>query len=99
MKYLTDFYVLQVLATTHWEKVSVEDGDRREQELRTSTEFYGTMIRRGSTMMRHMDNAISARSVVAHLVNRHTTTVLDIQREMVADRVGLKETEAGKVLQ
>ncbi|KAH8750693.1 P-loop containing nucleoside triphosphate hydrolase protein, partial [Hyaloscypha sp. PMI_1271] len=88
-----------VLATTHWEKVSAEDGDRREAELRTSTEFYGTMIRRGSTMMRHMDNAISAKAVVAHLVNQHTTTVLNIQREMVADKVGLKETEAGRVLQ
>jgi hypothetical protein len=92
-------FILQVLATTHWENIATEDGDRREAELRTSTEFYGTMIRRGSTMMRHMDNAISAKAVVAHLVNQHTTTVLNIQREMVADKVELKETEAGRVLQ
>lgn len=92
-------FILQVLATTHWEHIALEDGDRREAELRTSTEFYGTMIRRGSTMMRHMDNTISAKAVVAHLVNQHTTTVLNIQREMVADKVELKETEAGRVLQ
>ena len=87
-----------MLATTHWEKVSAE-GDRREAELRTSTEFHRTMIRRGSTVMRHMDNAISAKAVVAHLVNQHTTTVLNIQRKMVAERMGLRETEAGCVLQ
>ncbi|KFZ01546.1 hypothetical protein V500_00723 [Pseudogymnoascus sp. VKM F-4518 (FW-2643)] len=88
-----------VLATTHWEKVSAVDGERREAELESSTEFYGTMVRRGSKMMRHMDNAASAKAIVAYLINKQKTTVLNIQREMAEDGICLKETEAGRVLQ
>ncbi|KAI9784187.1 MAG: hypothetical protein M1839_002693 [Geoglossum umbratile] len=87
-----------VLATTMWSDVSIDDGNRREQELRTSTEFYGSMVQKGSTMFRHTGDRHSAMNIIAHLVNRRTTTLLNIQREMANEGLPLDETEAGREL-
>ncbi|KAF3921970.1 hypothetical protein ABW20_dc0103622 [Dactylellina cionopaga] len=86
-----------VLATTMWENVLPAEGNSREQDLRTSTEFYGTMIQKGSAMFRHTGDRNSAMNIINHLVNKRTTTVLSLQREM-ATGLNLDETAAGKEL-
>jgi hypothetical protein len=75
------------LVTTFWEDVIPKVGENREAELKTTEEFYGAMLRRGSVMLRHENSENSARSVISYLVNRGTTTVL------------LDETAAGAALE
>ena len=93
-----DSFSSVVLATTFWEDVDVENGNRREMELRTTQQFYGAMLRDGSMMMRHTDNTNSAMSIVSYLVNRGTTTILNIQRELDRGK-RLDETAAGAELE
>ncbi|KAL5353743.1 hypothetical protein ACLOAV_001784 [Pseudogymnoascus australis] len=87
-----------VLATTMWSEVSDHDGNRRELELRTSKEFYGSMVSKGSTMFRHTGDRNSAMNIIAHLINKRSTTLLNIQREMANEGLALDETEAGREL-
>lgn len=93
-----DSFSSVVLATTMWSEVSAQDGNRRELELRSSTEFYGSMIQKGSAMFRHTGDKNSAMNIIAYLVNRRTTTLLNIQREMANEGLALDETEAGREL-
>lgn len=86
------------LVTTFWEDVIPRVGERRETELRNTDEFYGTMLRQVSVMLRHENSENSARSVIAYLVGRGTTTVLHIQREL-GDGKQLDETAAGAALE
>jgi hypothetical protein len=86
------------LVTTFWEDVTPRAGENREAELKTTEEFFGAMLRRGSAMLRHENSEHSARSIISYLVNRGTTTVLHIQREL-GDGKQLDETAAGAALE
>jgi len=89
-----------IMATTMW-----GDGgwtpeqhlfDQREAELKDTPEFWGDMVRAGSLVVRHTNNHSSAMSIIAHLVDRNTTTVLGLQKEMVDEHKSLQDTEAGR---
>ncbi|KAJ5203307.1 hypothetical protein N7449_005386 [Penicillium cf. viridicatum] len=87
-----------ILATTMWERVSLEDGERREQELERTSEFWGEMIMRGAQVKRHQNNANSAWSLVDIFASRSSTrrkAVLTIQQEMVVQHKPLDKTDAG----
>jgi hypothetical protein len=85
-----------VLVTTMWEHVNPADGDIREADLQNTAEFWGDMIRENSTTMRHLNNHHSAMNIIAYLIQKRTTTVLEIQTEMVDLKRPLDETEAGR---
>ena len=86
------------LVTTFWEDVVLRAGEARERELMLTPEFYGTMLRAGSKMKRHTNNRESAMAIIADLVDRGTTTVLNIQHELGAGKQ-LDETAAGVELE
>jgi hypothetical protein len=81
-----------VLATTMWEKVTEEEGTRREEELKQV--FWKEMIASGSTVRRIMTGrADDARALVkSMLTNRPTSTRL---QEELRDGKALIQTEAG----
>lgn len=88
-----------VLATTMWENVDRQKADKRENELRTKSEYWGDMITNGSTMLRHQNNRQSAMRLIDHFVKKPAevaTTVLDLQKEMVDDDLTLAMTGAGQ---
>lgn len=85
-----------VLATTMWANVSHSDGNARESELKSTAEFWGDMVREGSEIYRHMDNYHSAMNIISHLLNKGTTTILGLQKEMVDEKKTLDATEAGR---
>jgi len=85
-----------VLATTMWSDVSPDMGDAREQELRETAEFWGDMIREGSTVYRHTDDYNSAMNIISFLTDRDTKTILGLQAEMVDQKRSLEDTEAGR---
>lgn len=91
-----------VLATTMWEMVSPEDGERREQELMRTSEFWGEMILRGAQVKRHQNTADSAWHLVEIFASRSSTrrkAILTIQEEMVMQRKPLSKTDAGLELE
>ncbi|KAK4553240.1 hypothetical protein LTR86_009770 [Recurvomyces mirabilis] len=84
-----------VLATTFWNKVTAEEGDSREAQLRTGKEFWKSMVDEGSQMIRQDDEATSALHIIERLVQKKTTIELAIQREMRGGMT-LDQTGAGK---
>ncbi|KAH7351273.1 P-loop containing nucleoside triphosphate hydrolase protein [Rhexocercosporidium sp. MPI-PUGE-AT-0058] len=92
-----------ILATTMWQALETTEAGReiglqREQELQ-KPEFWGSMIERGSKIVKHDGSAESARDIVSSLVERETDVVLDIQVQLVDDEKTLDETSAGQYIQ
>ncbi|OCK73986.1 hypothetical protein K432DRAFT_250303, partial [Lepidopterella palustris CBS 459.81] len=84
-----------ILATTFWGEVNKELAVKREAELETTSEFWGDMIARGSTMKRLKDRR-TALEIIELLVGKAPVT-LQIQDELVKGKK-LVETEAGKIV-
>ncbi|KAK6063299.1 hypothetical protein SCUP515_12522 [Seiridium cupressi] len=91
-----------ILVTSFWEQVSETVGIQREIELRTESDFWGSMLANGSRIERHMaDNTESARRLVDVILRiseqRGSAEVpLNIQQEMVDRKTSLRDTEAVK---
>lgn len=85
-----------ILATTMWADVSPANGSAREAELKNTGEFWGDMIRAGSVVYRHTDDYNSAIRIISHILGKQSTTVLELQRELVDERISLGNTKAGR---
>ncbi|KAF6824170.1 hypothetical protein CPLU01_11017 [Colletotrichum plurivorum] len=88
-----------ILATTMWEDVKEEQGNKREEELKKRPEFWGEMINKGSTVFRHQNTQESALNLVKYFLEKppgEATTILDLQREMVDQGRSLDQTGAGQ---
>lgn len=93
-----------VLVTTMWNVleqsgVASNSGVQRENELRGNDNFWGRMEKGGSRIVRHSGDLQSARDIVSLLVDKKSTVVLDIQRQMVDEEKSLDETTAGNYVQ
>jgi hypothetical protein len=91
-----------VLVTTMWERLqSQTDGEIREEELKTTNDWWGWMWQRGSRIERHTNDAASARRLVEMFVPRSETAApeqisLAIQEEMALQNKLLQSTAAGE---
>ncbi|KAF2248489.1 hypothetical protein BU26DRAFT_377994, partial [Trematosphaeria pertusa] len=85
-----------ILVTTFWSEVSKQDALRREERLSSTSEFWGDMLERGSTMKRLVDRQ-SALDIVGLLVKK-TQVTLRIQHELVEDKKSLMDTAAGQTV-
>lgn len=85
-----------ILATTFWSEVQKADALRREDELKTTPEFWGDMVERGSVVKRLVDQE-DALEIVGHLISKPKIT-LQIQRELVEDNKCLVDTAAGQAV-
>jgi cytochrome c556 len=90
-----DNFRMVKLATTMWEKVSEEEGERRQEQLKK--EYWKDMINRGSTVHRISKDPQDAIKLVKSFLGG-TTTVLQLQDELNKGRT-LGETEAGAAIQ
>lgn len=88
-----------ILATTLWRKGIEHFGRQRLGELKSIPEFWGSMVSRGSKVYRHDDSKESALRIVSDLIERKTRVVLDIQHQMVDQKMALKDTAAWRALQ
>ncbi|KAL8344117.1 hypothetical protein RB601_004575 [Gaeumannomyces tritici] len=93
-----DALKMVILATTMWEQVNQEVGNVREEELRTTEEYWGFMVQRGSRIFRHTNNPDSALRLVRHFMGEHRPETLAIQSEMVDNGRSLDQTSAGQEL-
>jgi hypothetical protein len=92
-----------VLATTMWGDVKLQSGgyaaaERREEQLKTTEEFWGSMIRGGAHVRRHTNDRKSAEAIVSAIVGATKKIALDIQIEMVDKKIPLDQTSAGQYL-
>ncbi|KAL8288224.1 hypothetical protein RB597_000359 [Gaeumannomyces tritici] len=87
-----------ILATTMWGLVDQEVGKVREDELRTTEEYWGHMVQHGSRIFRHANNPDSALRLVGLFMGEHHPETLAIQSEMVDNGRTLDQTTAGKEL-
>ncbi|KAL5336962.1 P-loop containing nucleoside triphosphate hydrolase protein [Aspergillus crustosus] len=90
--------------TTFWENVEEQDGERREQTLQTTEQFWGFFVNRGAEIRRHMNTSDSALWLLAEFVPGYSEsppeeTDLAIQTEMVDSGKDLDQTAAGQELQ
>jgi hypothetical protein len=86
-----------ILATTMWEKVDKQTGEKREEELVTTPDFWGYMCDKGSKIMRHTHNdRESAMVILKHIIRMREEVVLAIQKEIIEDGLNLDETGAGR---
>jgi len=87
-----------MLCTTMWGKVSEEEGQRREKQLKSKETFWGSLISRGAQVVRHQgsDLTASAKKIVESLIPKDTI-VLKLQQEL-ARGGSLSDTSAGRVL-
>ncbi|GIZ48284.1 hypothetical protein CKM354_001135200 [Cercospora kikuchii] len=87
-----------VLATNRWEDARVTGQEQqardKEVELRTRTEFWQPLLKRGAQMMRCEDDRESALSIVRRFIDNRPE-VLQIQTELVEQSKPLIETKAG----
>lgn len=86
-----------ILTTTMWDKTPIEDAKRREMELLSTDEFWGSMIKAGSEFKRFHNDRNSSMNIVGSLVDKHDKLILSLQREM-AEGSKLEQTSAGKAL-
>ncbi|KAL8405392.1 hypothetical protein RB596_004311 [Gaeumannomyces avenae] len=93
-----DALKMVILATTMWEQVNQEVGEAREEELRTTEEYWGCMVQRGSRIFRHTNNPDSALRLVRLFLREHRLETLAIQSEMVDNGWSLDQTAAGQEL-
>jgi hypothetical protein len=83
------------ITTTNWNRVTREEGDRRERELRESPNLFKPLLDAGAQLVRWHDTA-SAQLIVDSLI-RKDQIKLQIQVELDEGKT-LEETGAGSVL-
>jgi hypothetical protein len=88
------FYPNIVLATTFWSRVSQSLGSQREAQLRENAEFWGSMLKRGSQIVRLPDDREESIALLLSLAGK-AKAALQIQEELVDRQLLLSQTEAG----
>ena len=86
-----------IIITTMWDRVTLAEGQQREQELMLSDNLFKALIDGGATMARHDGNQL-ALDVIRDLSHR-SDTIAQIVREPVIEKKNLLDTEAGMELQ
>jgi len=88
-----------VLVTTMWGKVdpkSEGEANNRDSELRE--EYWGDMIRKGSSATRFDGSKESAEGIMLQLLGKKSV-VLEVQKELVDQKMPLNQTTAGIFLE
>lgn len=88
-----------VIVTTMWDKVSPEDGKRREEELRSSETLFKPLIDEGAAMYRHDGTLASASAIIDRLLRTQEHTTTQIVHELLYQQRTLEETTAGAEIQ
>ena len=80
-----------------WDKVTVEEGEARENELSTDDRFFKPALDEKAIMVRHDNTIESAQGIIRKIFLNHPLP-LDIQKEVVDKRTPLHDTNVGKAL-
>jgi hypothetical protein len=81
-----------VIATTMWDEVSAEDGQRAEDELRV---HFRSALNQRATLVRHDNSAASVHQILRTTIFENHPLPLSIQQEIVDDQKEDWNTSAG----
>ncbi|KAI0859104.1 P-loop containing nucleoside triphosphate hydrolase protein [Xylaria cubensis] len=84
-----------VLVTTMWDITEHNVAESRERQLKETKEYWGSMVAKGSQVIRHDNTRQSACTLVEIFMKGDTKIVLSIQSEMVDNHKPLERTEVG----
>ncbi|ERF74702.1 hypothetical protein EPUS_00832 [Endocarpon pusillum Z07020] len=79
------------LKDPHSRQVGINHGN----ELRTTPNYWANMVTGGSTMFRHQKIHESSMNMIDRVMNYDTSIVLDLQRQVVDQKLTLDTTSAG----
>ena len=85
-----------VLGTTMWGDVSLEKGQQREQQLRST--YWEEMLQQGSVIMRVHGDSASAWEIVNHILESSRVEFVRIQEELLELQKVIPDTDAGRTL-
>lgn len=92
-----DFLKNVAIVTSMWSEVTASIGEAREAELRDQEMFFKPVLEQGARLLRLDRNVESGQAIVRSMI-RQRPTALQIQRELVDQRLDLAETAAGEEL-
>lgn len=84
-----------LLTTTHWSRVTPEEGERKEKELRETENFWKGLLDRGATLARYAGDRQSGLELLRQLAPSEPKA-LGIQDELVVQGKKLVDTSAGR---
>ncbi|TDL17319.1 P-loop containing nucleoside triphosphate hydrolase protein [Rickenella mellea] len=85
-----------IICTTMWDTVSPEEGADRELEL--ETDFFKPVLDMQGHLVRHSPRTSSTAQDIIRRIIKNQPGVLQIQKELVDDNLGIDETTAGTEL-
>lgn len=93
-----------IIATTMWSAMErtpdgLEEGARREADLMSNPNFFGTLVGHGARFIRHDGSRESAGRIVSQLTAIPHHVVLDIQKQLVEEGLTLDKTPVGQFVQ
>ncbi|KAL9125115.1 MAG: hypothetical protein Q9217_005635 [Psora testacea] len=86
-----------VLATTMWHKDIETDASRRIKQLKSTPDFWGKMIDKGSTVFKHDNTRESALEIIDYIIQKREKVTLSIQKQMVDEHMTIDQTSAGQL--
>ena len=84
-----------IIMTNMWGRVALQEGEDREQQLKN--EYFKAAIEKGAQLCRHDNTPESARAIL-RMILKNTPAVLRVQHELIEERKGIEQTEAGEEL-
>ena len=85
-----------VIVTNMWSKVSSEEGEAREQQLREDNRYFQPLLSADATMLRHDNTLESAHQIIRQISSpNRLPSPLNIQTETVDQQKLLRDTSAG----
>lgn len=88
-----------ILVTSMWDRIPLEEGEKREKELINTEKFWGWMMTKGSKCHRHWNTVDSANKIVHELAKHMSPVTISLQKELVDENRSLNDTGAGQELQ
>ncbi|KAI6123085.1 hypothetical protein EV401DRAFT_2261188 [Pisolithus croceorrhizus] len=88
-----------VVVTTMWDKVTLEEGERRERELQSSETLFKPLLDEGAVMCRHDGTPASALGIIDYLLRIQDHATTQIVHELLYDQKTLENTAAGTEIQ
>ncbi|OPB37505.1 hypothetical protein A0O28_0044170 [Trichoderma guizhouense] len=88
-------YSSVVLATSMWSQVDEAVGAQREQELIETRKFWGYMHEKGSRIFRLNQTRENCLDIIKYILSLGSTTLLELQDEIVNQGRQIEDTEAG----
>jgi GTP-binding protein EngB required for normal cell division len=87
-----------VLATSHWSRVTPEEGEVREKELRETKDFWKGLLDDGATLGRWYTGDPQSGLELLRKFAQSEPRALDIQVQLVDQRRDLADTSAGRLV-